>query len=353
MIPRVAWFGVPAAAAWLVGCSRTDIDTTPTPTIPTVSSPPDSGEPADVGGCQVGLHTLASGTSSCNVPQEGLAIGDQNVYWTPYDEYGYQSIVAVPKCGGVAVTLVPRIEAPGTSFAVDSRNVYWLTPDGVVAKAPLAGGTPETLVATIMVGSAGPVVDDTSVYWASGTLLLGVPIAGGDVFTVAANPTVDLDAGPYLVAPQCNLLIHDGKFYMTADINLDGEGGCPAGVVVSMPVQGGPVTLLTADAVYPCGIAVDDTDLYWADTTGVGRVSLSGENATNFDHCGASSVALDSTHVFWAAGAEVKAAPKSALEKQEVLFIGSFVSISSIAVDTTAVYSAADEFLWRYAPLTR
>jgi hypothetical protein len=267
----------------------------------------------------------------------------------------------VPKCGGAAVTLVSRVEVPGSGLALDSRNVYWLTPDGIVGKVPLTGGMPETLAATQIQGSAGPVVDDTSVYWASGTLLLGVPIAGGDVFTVATNPTVDIGGASDLVAPQCNLLIHDGKFYMTADVGTDADAscatgaeadaGCPAGAVLSMPVQGGPMTLLTADAVNPCGIAVDDKDVYWADAAGgVGRVSLSGEDATVFAHSSAASVSLDSTHVFWVESSEVvKAAPKNALEMQ-VVVLGDFIPISSVVVDTTAIYCSADEFLWRYAP---
>jgi hypothetical protein len=114
-------------------------------------------------------------------------VSDTNVYWTPYDAAGNLSLITAPKCGGTAVTLDPYIESTfgptWVGLAVDSRNVYWVTPFGLVAKAGLAGGTPETLVPGTTAGaSGGPAVDDTNVYWIGATdAILDVPINGGAI----------------------------------------------------------------------------------------------------------------------------------------------------------------------------
>jgi hypothetical protein len=287
-------------------------------------------------------------------------VSDTNVYWTPYDAAGNLSLITAPKCGGTAVTLDPYIESTfgptWVGLAVDSRNVYWVTPFGLVAKAGLAGGTPETLVPGTTAGaSGGPAVDDTNVYWIGATdAILDVPINGGAISTLAMLPTVQYGGVSWSVSPQCNMAIYNETIYMTAlMVASTPDGGCfPTGAIVSMPVHGGSMTLLTADSItYPCGIAVDATGVYWADNEGgVAKVPLSGGASTTISQwcgVGATSVALDSSRVYWAQDSYIGSAPKDALDMKDTIISG---NVFAVAVDSTAVYWTDGNSVMRHTP---
>ncbi len=69
----------------------------------------------------------------------------------------------LPKAGGKPVTLCED-QDPGTDFAVDANNVYWITEDDIF-KVPRSGGAVTKVVAKLEHGR-DLVVDDRFVYWA-------------------------------------------------------------------------------------------------------------------------------------------------------------------------------------------
>jgi hypothetical protein len=95
-------------------------------------------------------------------------------------------------------------------------------------------------------------------------------------------------------------------------------------------------------AFQPAGIAVNATNVYWADVAGgIGRVPLSGGSATFLGPTtGQSAIALDAVHVYWDF-ADVQSAPLAGGSIATLLSIpfgGQSAYASGLAVDTTSLY---------------
>jgi hypothetical protein len=127
--------------------------------------------------------TLASG-GNWNIPT-GLAVSGGTVYWGVIQP---GAILMVPAGGGATSTLVSGVYP--IAIVTDATNVYWTDESGAVMKVAQAGGTPVTLAKT-----ANPyaiAVDGTNVYWttlayATPSSILKVPIAGGTAVTLESG----------------------------------------------------------------------------------------------------------------------------------------------------------------------
>jgi hypothetical protein len=183
----------------------------------------------------------------------------------------------------MAVVLASNQDSPG-SIAVDATSLYWTNLGaiaggktstrlpGSVAKMPIGGGTPITLASGQLL-PFGIVVDATSAYWADqgdssdlapgaapGGSLLKVPLAGGDVVTLAAGQRPG------------GLTIDATNIYWTNQGSVAGasDAAGPDGTVMMMPLTGGnPVPLATGQNA-PRGIAVDGTRVYWTNQGSTG-----------------------------------------------------------------------------------
>lgn len=201
-------------------------------------------------------------TAALNNPQY-LTVDGTNVYFTELGTFdtvtgmrksdGTVSKVAIAGAGAAAATaLATALNGPQT-IAVDATNVYWtesansIAGAGFVKKAPITPGNPTTLVSGLS-GSQNIAADATDVYfWSAYGALSKVAIGGGSSVEVAS------------------------------------------GMSGTQP------------------LTIDSTNVYWTETTNGGTVKKLTKATGNVSiivgldctWCTASSIAQDSTYVYW------------------------------------------------------
>jgi len=291
------------------------------------------------------LTTLASGQ---NHPR-AITVNGGTVYWTTTQsaQTMFGTIMTVPAAGGTPTALAsgsPTDPWNPMSIAVDFANVYFTNLDGGsattgwVRKVPKGGGAVVQLASTLLSPSLSPVppnvdqpifgigFDALNVYYGTVGGELKVPIIGGPVSGALAISAV------YGVA-------------------LDGNGSCATGYIGPLPQSNGFVfcqpegsniaTSVAANLIFPAGIAIDATNVYWTDNGDgtVNRAPRTGGTITTIAS-GQSfpfGIAIDSTNVYWTNnGGQVMKAPLAG---------GTATTLASgqsypmgIAVDATSVY---------------
>ena len=184
---------------------------------------------------------VALGCSSSNVTVPDAAV--------PLDMH-----IAAPTTLGPAQTLTSCI-------AVDASFVYWSDTGPAIMKVPVGGGTPTQVVAG---GdkNACVAVDGSGVYYIDADQLMKAPLSGGGAAPLAS--------GQHLVkgAP---IVAAGGYVYWITDVygNVDAYNGKNAVVRVST-TSGAAVEIVSAEVVgVPGGLAVDDSNVYYSDQSGV------------------------------------------------------------------------------------
>jgi DNA-binding beta-propeller fold protein YncE len=158
--------------------------------------------------------------------------------------------------GGTATPFVTG-QGRGGAIAIDASNLYWST-DSATYQAPLAGGQP----ISIGPAAAAIAVDGSYVYLAlnGGQAGLGsvvlTPIGGGGSFTIASARPPTLGA----------IAVDATHVYW-----VEGWGTIGMGAVVAADKSGGPPLVIASGLHDPSAIAVDDTNVYIANT-GAGEV---------------------------------------------------------------------------------
>jgi len=228
------------------------------------------------------------------------AVGDRVVVSDLADD-----VVVTGVAGQPAVALLGQLHGP-SALAADEQFVYFANQrDGTLCRAPLGGGEVE-VVGEGRAGVVGLAVDATHLYWLErGTVgardgrLLRLPRA------VQALPRQQaLEVVARGQRQPVHLAIDDTAVYWTTRL---GDGG---GAVMRAD-KAAPATASTVSGpgLAPVGLAVDETSVYFADTTtktlraadkrgGVSR-RIAGDPGPIAPYLRPGMVAVDDTSVYW------------------------------------------------------
>jgi hypothetical protein len=264
-------------------------------------SPPPSTPPAGPGGsfCTGGIWSLAKGNrngstllATTEQGSSSVATDGTNVYWAESD-----SIRAVSVTGGLSFTIASQQSGP-RSLVLDATNAYWVNlvanPSGAgsasLMKASKSGGAP-TQLASNLTPFAEIAVDAQSVYWVDGATVKRVPSGGGNESVVA---TTETSVFPSPVAVDATNLYWGQTFFVAGTV-------AHTGVVLKVPLAGGPVVTLASIPDSAAALAVDGSQLYVAGGEQVFRVPTSGGAATTIGltYSVELPIAIDTSNVYW------------------------------------------------------
>ncbi len=262
-----------------------------------------------------------------------VAIEGTNVYWV--NDTGGE-IMTVPVDGGTPVALATG-ENVSEALAVDGTNAYWSEPTlSFLRSVPLSGGTASTLAPT---GdeALGLTLGAGYVYWVTLTGNVGrVPVGGGLPETIATGRPASTSY------PAGIAVDNDSVYWGGVTATTDGSGGLTKlGVLLKMPRDGGSIATLASDpSTTMGGVVVNATNVYWSTHDSIMTAALNGTGHTVVASGlgGAVQIAIDDTNVYWADGfnGQVAAAPLSG-GATTVLASGEFSALG-VAVDALSVY---------------
>lgn len=251
----------------------------------------------------------------------GLAVDATNVYWL--DAQG--NVTKVSKCGGTATTLANAGSALSESlgaFTTDATSAYWVAGANDLFAVSLSGGTPATLASNM--DTLGLTVKGADLYSVSHSFVLSVSVHGGTPSELAESSTY----APGLPAAD------DTNVYWV------GEG------VFTAPRAGGTATTLATARDVAAGLAIDEANVYWSDSSDpvspiMRTPKAGGPSVTLASHqLGATGFATDGHDVYWTIDETAGAVVKVAVDGGSVITLASATSPGAIAVDETGVYWA-------------
>jgi sugar lactone lactonase YvrE len=217
---------------------------------------------------------------------------------------------------GATLTTLASGQRDPRAISVDATSVYWMnegtlagySADGAVMKMPLNGGTPTTLAD----GQVGPnqiVVDAANVYWTSATVhtsgggeldppltalsgaVAKVPLGGG-------APTTFVSYGNSVTE---GIAVDSSNVYWANSGNPESEFS--GGTVVKMLLDGGAQVAIASDSEGVDAIAVDSSNVYWTDINGSNVMKaplVGGTPVTLASGHLANVIAVNVTNVYWA-----------------------------------------------------
>jgi hypothetical protein len=227
-----------------------------------------------------------------------VAVQAGQVYWVNRGAtVGNGGVYRVPVGGGSTAQIAGGLPLP-ISIALDPTYAYWTTADRV-SRAPLAGGAAEIL-ANNQNQPIGLAVTATDAFFSAGGQVRRVSLSTKNTTTFASgnNPT-------FLAADAANLYWLDTG----------------AGKVMRAPLAGGaPVSIAAVPAgnngiPATSGIAVSDTDVYFAFTSGtqvaLAKVPTNGVGSTPTVialNASIRGIAVDAQYVYWASTNSIRKA---------------------------------------------
>jgi hypothetical protein len=302
------------------------------------------------GGGTGGGTTMAGGTGGGAGPAGVLAMLDDEPVTLAvigddvYVGFAFDGIVSIPTAGGTVTPIVPSVGSGEiqNAFVFDQNNLYWDESSGgdtsgPIASVPVVGGQ-ATVLASSKGFTAGIAVNADSVYWVDqdqGTVSR-VPIGGGSASALAVG----------LTTPG-GLVLHASTLYLTD----------AAGDLLSVPADGGSATTLFTGpgippnvevADYSPAVVADDANVYFVVCHWEGggetiyRYPLDGSGAPEVlvtapvSQC-ATALAVDATELYWADGASIMAVPLAGGTPRTVATSSQAV-VAGPAVDKENVY---------------
>jgi hypothetical protein len=197
--------------------------------------------------------TLTEVDDGLNV--SALTLDSANLYWVTGDG----TVKKAPIQGGATTTLVTLSSSSGGSnILVDAANIYWMTNEGLLRKMPIIGGKPTTLA--VAVATSGSIaVDATHVYWANGS--------GPQANETVLKAPIDGSAPPEMVVTASGDALHlgAGSSFAVTDGYVYWVGGS---ALRRAPVLGGdPEEFATATTTFHNGIIACPGGICWTDST--------------------------------------------------------------------------------------
>jgi hypothetical protein len=218
---------------------------------------------------------IAPAATPGSVYAEGIALDDDNVYWTALgDGVSTGAVLSVPKSGGSPNAIAIRQARP-TGIAVDDTDVFWsnqgapppmsgnnnfgMPVGAAILTAPKGGGTATALVTDPDVPDV-VALDATGVIWHEQRAIRRVPKTGG------ASTTLSQAAIPW---KSSNLVVAASTLYWAA--NQSGWS------LQSVALDGGTVATLVSPIDAPGGVFLDGASLFWDAANGQTVGAIEGE----------------------------------------------------------------------------
>jgi hypothetical protein len=284
----------------------------------------------------------------------GLAVDATNVYWTNIgtsaNNFLDGTVMAMPKGGGPVTTLASGQDFP-KAVAVYGASVYWTNYDaansggaasGAVSRVSTTGG-PVTVIAS---GQAFPwdvVADENSVYWTCNEsgVVRSAPAGGGTISVIAENcPLAD---NQYGCENPAGIAVDATNVYFADELDY----------VFRVPLAGGTPVVVGNEPYYGAGpafVAVSGSTVFWtnsslaqfeyADST-VQSAPTVGTALTNLasNQTRAWSIAVDGSNVYWTEYVSPGSIQSVPIAGGNVTTLASGQTFPySIAVDATNVY---------------
>jgi hypothetical protein len=168
------------------------------------------------------------------------------------------------------------------AFAMDETDLYFTAEDGFLYKLPKVGASAMKLAAATAPGSEfteGLVMDKDSLYWTAngdgmeGGVVLSVAKSGGAVTTLAANQT-----------RPTGIAVDDTNVYWANQgappPQGDSDLGSPTPTIMSIPKTGGTATVLFGAPDTPDALTLDDTGVIWHEARAIRRIPKTGGDPT-------------------------------------------------------------------------
>lgn len=249
-----------------------------------------------------------------------LALDATHVYWT---DAATHEVGKTPLTGGTPQVLAVGNWTNSYGIAVGAENVYWTAMDGGVRAVPKNGGTP-TLLAQGQGFPDDVVLDAKGIYYGGVDAIMTIPYGGPPAVVAVTDPWADpltLDANnlywispavsPFILrtAPKTggavtDLATADGYVVDIAANATDVYWTTQSGSLQMVSKQGSSAVTLASHVEYEAAwkVVLDDTHVYWSHFAGVIlRMPLGGgpEEVVVANQPGMQDVAVDANCVYW------------------------------------------------------
>lgn len=218
-----------------------------------------------------------------------LAVTATDVFWSVTVGYTINKATLVPGPLNSFQVGDPFVSSP-FGVAVASGYVLWANNTGNNSIVRAAPGSSDPTPVILASGQSAPIsiaTDGVFAYWTNygaGTIArIHIRAAVGEVPTILAQN----QANPW------GLALRNGFLYWTNS----GGGGAVRRLSLANPAV---VTNLATGGL-PLSLAVDDTSVYWVDTSSVRKVAVAGGSAVSLatGQSNPEGIAIDDQHVFW------------------------------------------------------